>query len=240
MTKKNKALLIFLSIFVFLQAALSIFLAIEQFENWVSSDTSDWIKYVSVICCFLVSLLSIKTKKGYFIITGLAFTLVADYFLLILDEYYVIGISAFIITQTMYFLYIKPKHWIISLIIRFGIFGLVAALLPIVLDVMEPSAFVAAFYFINLVMNTIDAYITKDKGLFIFAIGLTFFIGCDIFVCFYNIKDYLTITNKIVKTIMKYGLLGSWACYIPSQTLICISPLFRERIDSLKAKQCEE
>ena len=161
MSSKNKGLLIFLSIFVFVQAVLDVFLAIEQFEDFLNSETADWIKYISIISCFLVSFLSIKTKKGYFVIAGLAFTLVADYFLLILDEYYVLGISAFIITQTMYFLYIKPKHWKISLVIRFGVFGLVAVLLPLAFKVKEASAFLAAFYFINLVMNAIDAYISK-------------------------------------------------------------------------------
>ena len=240
MNNKSKGLLIFLSIFVFLQAVLDIFLAIEQFEDFLNSDTADWIKYISIISCFLVSFLSIKTKKGYFVIAGLAFTLVADYFLLILDEYYVLGISAFIITQAMYFLYIKPKHWKISLVIRFGVYGLVAVLLPLAFKVKEASAFLAAFYFINLVMNAVDAYISKDKALLMFAIGLTFFIGCDLFVCLYNIKDYVTISSNLIKTILKFGLIGSWVCYIPSQTLISISPLFREKIDSLKTKQCEE
>ena len=240
MTKKSKGILIFIFVFVFLQAALNIFLALEQFEDWFKSDTTDWIKYISVIACFLVSLLSLKTKKGYFVTIGLAFTLVADYFLLILDEHYVFGLSAFIITQSMYFLFIKPKNWKISLIIRFGTFGLITALLAFYYDMKEPEVFLAAFYFINLFMNTIDAYLTKGKVLLLFAIGLTFFVGCDVFVCLYNIKDYVKISNNIVRTIMKYSLLGSWACYIPSQTLIAISPLFKEKIDSLKTKQCEE
>ena len=84
MAKKNKVLLLIISIFVFLQAVLNIFLVLEEFKDWFSSDLSDCIKYVSVIACFIMSTISLTTKKGHFIILGLAFTLIADYFLLIL------------------------------------------------------------------------------------------------------------------------------------------------------------
>ena len=234
MTIKNKVLLISISIFVFLQAALNIVLALDDIFDYFRSSTSDWIKYSSVIACFLMSTISFKAKKGYFVIAGLAFTLVADYFLLILDKHYEIGLSAFILAQTMYFLYIMPKHWSISLGIRFGLFGITALVLPLALDVKEASAFIAAFYFINLVMNTIDAYLTKDKGLSVIAIGLTFFIGCDIFVCLYNIKDYMAISNSFIKTLIDNSLLASFAFYIPSQTLICISPIFRQKFENLR------
>ena len=190
MTKKNKVLLISISIFVFLQALLNIFLVLDEFNDWLNSELADCIKYASVIACFMMSTISLTTKKGHFIILALGFTLIADYFLLVLDKHYVIGLSAFILTQTMYFLFIQPKNWKVSLIIRFGLFGIVTILLPLALKINEASAFLAAFYFINLVTNTADAYVSKDRGLLIFAIGLTFFIGCDIFVCLYNIRSY--------------------------------------------------
>ena len=240
MAKKNKVLLLIISIFVFLQAVLNIFLVLEEFKNWFSSDLSDCIKYVSVIACFVMSTISLTTKKGHFIILGLAFTLIADYFLLILDDYYIIGLSAFIFTQTMYFLYIQPKHWKVSLIFRFGLFGIMALLLPLALKITEASAFLAAFYFINLVTNAVDAYASKNKGLLMLAIGLTFFIGCDIFVCLYNLKKYIDLPTDSIKAIRKIGFIGTWICYIPSQTLIAISPLFKDKYESISTKQYEE
>lgn len=240
MAKKNKVLLLIISIFVFLQAVLNIFLLLEEFKDWFSSDLSDCIKYVSVIACFVMSTISLTTKKGHFIILGLAFTLIADYFLLILDDYYIIGLSAFIFTQTMYFLYIQPKHWKVSLIFRFGLFGIMALLLPLALKITEVSAFLAAFYFINLATNAVDAYTSKDKGLLMLAIGLTFFIGCDIFVCIYNLKKYIDLPTDSIKAIKKIGFIGIWICYIPSQTLIAISPFFKDKYESISTKQYEE
>lgn len=234
MTKKSKVLLISVLIFVFLQVALNIVLACDVIFDYFTSNTSDWIKYSSVIACFLMSTISFKTKKGCLVIAGLAFTLIADYFLLVLDKYYEVGLSAFILAQAMYFLYIMPKHWPISLGIRFGLFGIAALVLPLALDIKQASAFIAAFYFINLFMNTVDAYLTKDKGLLVFAIGLTFFIGCDIFVCLYNIRDYMTITNSFINALIKHSLFASFVCYIPSQTLISISPVFRQKFEIIR------
>ena len=73
-----------------------------------------------------------------------------------------------------------------------------------------------------------------------FAIGLTLFVACDIFVCLYNIKDYISISNDIGTTIKRIGFIGTWIFYIPSQTLIAISPLFREKYDLANSRQCEE
>ena len=240
MIKKNKGLLIFISIFVFLQVVLDIIMVFDEFNDWFSSNLGNAIKYVSIITCFMVSTIALNTKKGHFIILGLAFTLIADYFLLVMRDYYTIGLIAFIFAQAMYFIYINPKCWKISLIIRFSIFGIIAILLPFALKITEVNAFLAAFYFINLVINTIDSYIAKDKEILMFAIGLTLFVACDIFVCLYNIKDYISISNDIGTTIKRIGFIGTWIFYIPSQTLIAISPLFREKYDLANSRQCEE
>ena len=244
MMSKNKTYLTLIGVFVCFQLVFNVVMFFITFNDLINSDFADCIKYSSIILCFMVSIFAMKTKKGYLITCGLGFTLISDYFLLIRNDHYVLGISIFILAQTCYFLFIMPKHWKISLIIRGSIFLVALILLLTVAEEKEASSYLAAFYFINLVMNTVDAYATKDKGLLTFAIGLTFFIGCDILVFFYNVSDYVTVTSKWVQDIIDFSLEGLWLFYIPSQTFIAISSFFKNNIDEIKRiksiKQCEE
>ena len=244
MTNKHKRLLILISIFVFIQCAFNIIAFLIDVYDWCKSDLAESIKYSSIVLCFIVSILAYKTKKGFLITAGLGFTLISDYFLLIRFDHFVLGVSIFILAHTCYFLFIEPKHWKLSLIIRGAIFLVVTILVSVLIEEKDASLYLAAFYFINLVMNTVDSYVSKDKGLLLFAIGLTFFIGCDIFVCFYNLNDYIDTSSEFIKKLIDFSYKGIWLCYIPSQTLISISAYFKDKYDKVGenniVKQCEE
>ena len=147
---------------------------------------------------------------------------------MIIDEYYTLGISIFIVVQALYFIYIQPKRWQLSLLIRGVIFLIAVILVCFILEVHEASAYVAAFYFTNLFCNAIDAYI-KDRSLLLFAIGLTLFIGCDVMVMFFNLSHYINYSSSFVRVLVRFSQEGMWLFYLPSQTLIALSPLFKEK-----------
>lgn len=218
---KNKFLNILLIAFLAIETFLTIFIFIVQKNRYFALD---WFRYGGVIICFLFSLLSFKNKHNHFLIAGLAFTIVADYFLIILNDYYIVGIAFFTIVQAMYFCYIAPKHWLASLITRFSIAGIVSLLITFVLKVSDATSYAAVFYYTNLVMNAVDAFINKNKSLLLFAIGLVLFIGCDTFVGLFNLSDFITINSSAFKILEDNCVLIIWIFYLPSQTLISLSP----------------
>lgn len=235
--KKNKFVYILLIMFLTIEMFLTIFIFIVEKNKYFSLD---WFRYSGVIICFLFSLLSFKNKHNHFLIAGLAFTIVADYFLIILNDYYIIGIAFFTIVQAMYFCYIMPKHWLTSLITRFSIAGIVSLFITFVLKVSDATSYAAIFYYTNLVMNAVDAFINKNKGLLLFAIGLVLFIGCDTFVGLFNLSDFIIIDSSAFKILEDNCVLIIWIFYLPSQTLISLSPFFRlERSNNIKENKNE-
>ena len=240
MSIKKKLLIVALSLFVLIQIALTITIYIVDRNNLIPVSSIDKIRYFGIILCVICSFFMVNKKKSYFLIAGLSFTLLADYILLILDDYYALGISFFIIVQALYFLYVQPKKWQISLLIRGIIFLVAVIVVCFVLEVHEAAAYVAAFYFTNLFCNAVDAYI-KDRSLLLFAIGLTLFIGCDVLVAFFNLSHYIHYSSSFVRALVEFSQEGMWLFYLPSQTLIALSPLFQElylKRKELKSSNC--
>ncbi|MCQ2771869.1 MAG: hypothetical protein MJ238_01140 [Bacilli bacterium] len=188
------------------------------------------LKYSSIILCFLFSLLGYRKERGQFVVAGLAATLVADYFLLVRGDNYLIGVISFIFVQAMYFLYISPKHWKISLIIRGSIFVVASLVAGLALKVDDPTAYFALFYFSNLLMNAVDSFLSGKKYLLL-GIGLLLFMGCDISVGFFNLSSYITYSSHLIDAIVKFSQLGMWLFYVPSQALIALSIHFKERYE---------
>ena len=157
---------------------------------------STYIKYTGIILCFLNALFDNKKL----ITAALLFTLIADYFLLVRDNDYLIGIISFLIVQCIYFVYLKKNNCKPYFIIRIllyviTIIGSLIIKAPI-LDML------ALCYFETLLMNTISSY--TNKKLRVFSIGLSLFIGCDICVGLFNILPYnnLYIFFKFINSII--------------------------------------
>lgn len=225
MNKKSDITKILFSTFILIQVALTVLVFIFEKNRYSYVNV---FRYSSIVLCFIVSCFSFKSKHNHYLICGLAFTLVADYFLLLKNNNYTIGILFFIVVQSMYFLYIHPKHWKISLVLRIGVSGVIFLVAFFALNVNDASAYVAIFYFTNLVMNTIDSYLNLDKQLILMAIGLTLFIGCDTFVGILNLKNFVKIDSEFFNMLVKNSVLILWLFYIPSQTLISLSSFYRK------------
>lgn len=168
---------------------------------------SDYIKYLGIIFCFVNVLYN---KKKYQCIS-MFFTLIADYFLLILLDHYEIGVSSFIFAQITYIYFlgnIDKSYFKVFLFIR----GFVIIAGTLVLNICSSLTLLnelVLIYFSNLVLNCIQAYLTQNKKL---AIGLTLFVCCDICVGLFNINA----ANSVAAFLM-------WFFYLPSQVLICLA-----------------
>ena len=168
---------------------------------------SIYLKYLGIFLCFLFAFLN---KKKY-ISNALLFTLIADYFLLIKDEHYLIGVSSFLLVQTIYFFYLKNNNCELFKKVRVLIYALILTFSIIFkLDVLY---FLVLIYFSTLVLNTVSSFTSRD--LRIFSIGLTLFILCDVSVGLFNILPYGRV-YLIVSLLM-------WVFYLPSQVLISLS-----------------
>ncbi len=163
------------------------------------------VKFLSVILCLIAALKNPSSRDGHIVALAMTFTVAADLFLLVLNQYYFFGVLLFLAVQIIYcirlaFLRGSFKYKLLPL--RF---------LPIILlCLIDKLIAVSLLYFVNLCCNTIEAW-NLNKRL-IFAVGLTLFIGCDICVGAYNLGLFPAFTR-----------IGMWMFYLPSQVCIVLS-----------------
>lgn len=167
---------------------------------------SSYLKYLGVILCFIYNLIN---KNIIFLVASI-FTLISDYFLLLTNNHIIIGLITFIIVQFTYMYYLHTKKINNHYLLRAIIYILIFIITLIIKTNIE--TLLALLYFSTLVINTICSY--QNNNLFIYSLGLTLFIGCDINVGLHNIMS--------VGTIYELATLFMWIFYLPSQVLITL------------------
>lgn len=186
---------------------------------------STLVKYFGVVACFLFELSCVNCgKDSVFVCLALLFTLVADWFLLVVNERFVFGVCAFLVVQSIYFLRltkegVKPLR---SALTRAFIIIVVMIVLSL-LKLLDLLTALVAVYFVSLVSNTADAYTLFGKGVKskLFAIGLSLFILCDLSVGFNNLSSYVEVSA--ISGFIKVASFAMWVFYLPSQVLIALS-----------------
>lgn len=168
---------------------------------------STYIKYAGIILCLIYAIYNKKKNRTI----AMCFTLIADFFLLILNDHYEIGLISFIIVQLTYFYFlgnIDKGYFNMFLLVR-GFVLIIGTL--IIMLFIKPALLVelVLIYFSNLVLNAIQAYLCGQK---LFAIGLVLFICCDICVGLHNINAAYSLATFLM-----------WVFYLPSQVLIVLS-----------------
>ena len=164
---------------------------------------STYIKYAGIILCFVFSMLNKQRLKSL----AFALTLVADYFLLVINDYYLIGIIAFICVQLVYHIFLGNKNNYKSSLflgLLFMSIGLIALSYTLNLNALS---ILAIIYFGNLLVNV---YMSHQKNKVIF-LGFVLFMFCDICVGLHN----MFLTNHTLSILM-------WVFYLPSQVLISL------------------
>lgn len=191
-----KKLFISIEIVVYLSFILCDLLYIESYL----------IKYFGIIMCLFFAIYNKDRYKS----VAMTFTLIADLFLLVINDYYEIGVFSFIIVQVTYALLIDKiiNNKTSSIYIRI-IIQTIGLILLALFDLINLLNVFVILYFSNLLVNTLLSYSTKNK---LFAIGLTLFVCCDICVGIHNIIQ----TNNAVSFLI-------WFFYLPSQVLIVLA-----------------
>jgi uncharacterized membrane protein YhhN len=210
--KKN-----FIRYILFLVGAIYIvFLYIDAATKDLGNIYSTWLKYSTIILCFIISLFigseGYDRRDRFLVQSARLFTVTADFFLLILCDYKY-GIFCFCIVQIIYII----RH---SFIARMGLsklFLLIFTVVIILVSIITKINFTrinnviiteAAFYGCILLISLYTALKTRK---YLISIGMLLFFLCDINVALYNL------TNSFIPGILM------WLFYLPSQLLLSLS-----------------
>ena len=150
-----------------------------------------YLKYAGVLLCLAVAASMIwfyRDKDAVILTCALVFTAISDLFILVLDDYYQIGLVTFIATQTVYLyrLYRDRMDKIkITVLIRVLLMALMLAVVDVIMADNGGLNFMLAevcVYIIMLAGNVVDAFILCGRGFknILFAVGLLLFLCCDI------------------------------------------------------------
>lgn len=178
------------------------------------------LRYSAIICNFLmVSYLYLRHgRRPHFrenwIPLAFALTLTADCFMCILAGKRIWGYLFFTLVETVYMIYMKPTWKTIS-----ARLVLYAAMLLLVwrIGALDADNALALANMVQLTVNLFCAWICNkrkgDRETLLFALGITFFAGCDYSILIRTV----TPTDSLVYTIAAFLV---WTCYIPSQVLL--------------------
>ena len=184
----------------------------------------DEVHYSCIVLCFLHAFYHFlvqtqKKKCTGILVLGLGFTCIGDYFLILKNQYYEAGVTAFLLTQICYFIFMAAdfewvrlkKHVILRVSVAF--IGNIVSMCMIkqfsLLFIIVP---IYAVFFMGNIMEACFHYISHP----LFSLGLILFICCDICVGLSN--------GELAGLTVPFAHLFQWLIwlfYIPSQ--ICIS-----------------
>lgn len=192
------------------------FLAVDLW-GWGSSNA---LKYASILLCLAFALWSALVWRGERLIClALGLTAWADWYLLVCNRRYALGVGIFCGVQLCYLVRILRENggrswWGARLFLSLGavgtLFALGAATLVNVL---------AAVYFCNFLCNAALSLSLKGRRLRLFAVGLVLFLCCDVWVGAFNAPELLP------AAFYAFARVGMWLFYLPAQVLIVLSAL---------------
>ena len=228
---RNKPVLIFsTAAFLLTEAAIGLWFHLS------SGRTVPVLQFISIVLACLFCFLFAERKPAYMLTqAALLCTVGADYFLVLAEERAQLpGMIFFSVAQSAYFLRLwledpnrTRRIWHLS--VRGGLTLIVLTVTVAVLGRPDALALVSMFYYTNLIVNLIFAFI-RFRRCGIMAIGFLLFLLCDTLIGLAFIDPYFTIpADSFIHTLIYPGFDLAWAFYLPSQMLLAIS-LLPERL----------
>lgn len=167
-----------------------------------------WIKYSGILLCLLFALLCALRGGDRLVFPAMIFTAAADWFLLVRGDHLGIGVALFLVVQSIYLVRLRKMGAGTAIWLRV-LLPLLFGITLVFLRAANPLFLLVALYFSQLVSNTVLAWRTKR---WMYAVGMTLFIFCDICVGMFNIGLALSFSSKAM-----------WLFYLPSQVLIVLT-----------------
>ena len=206
-------------------------------------DTVSWLCFSSVALACLFCALFARLSPAYFLTQlALVCTVCADFFLLITPvRQQLPAMLFFSVTQLSYFLRLylydeNRSRRALHVGIRASASAIaVTATLLVLGSSADAVAIVSMFYYANLLINIVFAFIQFKKPGF-FSVGLLLFALCDALIGFAFLDGYLPIPpDSFIYKIIHPGFDLAWAFYLPSQTLLALS-LWEHRLETVNKK----
>ena len=190
-----------------------------------------WCSYAAVVlACLFAFLFFSRTPRYYLTQAALLTTVCADYFLVLRGaKEKLVAMLFFSLTQLCYFARIyftetSKKTRTVHAILRVSLPLLTILVTLLVLGKnADAVALVSMFYFANLLLNVVFAFLLGEK-LPLLAIGLLLFACCDVFVGLSLIEGYLPLAEgSLIYRLAHPGFNLAWVFYVPSQALLALS-----------------
>ena len=177
------------------------------------------VKFCSILLCAAFCLYWSRRGGEGLVAGAMVLTLCADFFLLVLDRDYALGVLIFCAVQGLYLLRLcgkmggRPRWAVRGVLFLLGLAGLS------LWDMLLPLNILAWFYFSNFVCNAVQASgVPGDRGRLFFA-GLALFLCCDVCVGVHNVQA------SFPQWAAQAVQVGMWLFYLPGQVLIVLSAL---------------
>jgi hypothetical protein len=171
---------------------------------------STYVKFAAICLCCLFALTGARSLDARLVAVALCFTVGADWFLLVRNTHYLLGVGLFTVVQLLYAarLYLLRGRRLCPWGLALRGLGLAAGLIAARFD---PLTGASLFYFCSLATNALEAAAlgTQERT---FAWGLLLFVCCDLCVGGWNLGLLPGFTR-----------VGMWLFYLPSQVLIVLS-----------------
>lgn len=223
--------ILYLIIFIYL-----VFLFVDLVFRDLGNIYSIYLKYTEIILCFIMVLFigsdGYSIKDIFLIQSARFFTLIADYFLMILNNYFW-GIICFCIVQIIYIIRhtIVKKDKLKNIVFLLSAFiACFAILLNINRSIEDASLYIsAAIYACFLITSVFCAVSTIYKssypktGAYVIAIGMLLFFLCDLNVGIYNLTLGMRISFFHIRDFNFFSGFLMWFFYLPSQLLLSLS-----------------
>lgn len=197
------------------------------------SDISSYIKFFSILICFLwAGICSIRYNRDKIIPIALGFSVLSDIFLLF-TNYFVPGLVFFIMVQILFYFVLSRGGWIhrnAQIWIRIGLPILILVLFYVIGVAFDLVLILAVFYIVSFAATVLAAICAARKSpdnraMRLFMLGLILFFLCDINVGIFNLSSYLQMDSKVLYSLRNFSAVGMWFFYLPGQILIGLSNL---------------
>jgi hypothetical protein len=219
-----------LTLFIPIVILLYINILILDISNSDAYWYSDRIKFFCIFLCFATSLSisrkGISIKDTTLLQLGLFFTVISDFFLVILN-WNTLGIAVFCVVQVLYIIRYYPKINIQKLLKLTLLFILLILSYKILIPKFNLLYTIALIYAIFLVKSVFYSFkvltnntLPKINSVMV-SIGMALFFLCDINVAASTIL--YTINNTTFVQVINISEFLIWFFYIPSQILLTLS-----------------
>lgn len=224
MLKSKRMILGFSLSFILVELCLSVAV------HTVGGRTNDFISVGAIAICCLFAVIFFKKEADYILVqTALFCTVMADVCLLILQpRNQLLAMLFFSVTQICYFLRIsktekrlRKAHIILRISVTLAALVATAVVLK---DKTDPLSLISLFYFANLGVNTLWAFLDFRTSR-LFAVGLLLFLLCDVCIGLSVMSEaYIPVSEgSFIYQIIHPGFNLAWCFYIPAQVLIVLS-----------------